>query len=125
MNFFDASLIYLLLYLVFCLFRSYDIWPKLMKSIHIKGQIVKMPFIISNRTIDKRTEVHELINEIPHLTVTCMEYMCTIFMYIDTTDVFASNITTDYITLVYDKNFFTSLFHQVGISGSIYTGTDN
>jgi hypothetical protein len=54
-----------------------------------------------------------------------MENMGTIFVDIDTANILASDVATNNITLVNHKYFLARLPHQVSISGTINTGTDN
>ena len=92
--------------------------PHAVKGIHIEGQVVKLAFIISDRTIGVAVELHNQIHEIPYIFVICMENVSAILMHVDAFHLLAVDITTKVWTLVYYKTFLAHLLSAIGKCGS-------
>lgn len=60
-----------------------------MESIHIEGQIIQFPFIISNRTVYVIIKFYKLTGIVPDFFIGCVKYMSTIGVYIDSIPILA------------------------------------
>ena len=66
--------------------------PHLIEGIHVEGQVVELALVVGDRRVGVAVELHDGVDEVPHLLAVRVEDMGTIFMDIDSFDGLAIDI---------------------------------
>ena len=89
----------LFLYLRFRLLRR-RYAPHLVEGVHVERQVVQLPVVVRHGTIGEPVELHNGIDELPHLFVGGMEDVRAIFVHVDALCVLAEQVAAELPTLV-------------------------
>ena len=93
-----------------------------MEGVHIKGKIIKLALVVSHRGVGISVELHDGVDEVPHLLVVSMEYMRTILVHIYPLDVLTIDIAAEMRPLVYHQALFALLYGKMCECGSEQAG---
>ena len=78
--------------------------PHTIEGIHIKGQRIKLPFVVCHGRIGKAVEFGEAIHIVPNPIVIGVEDMGAVFVHLNALHLFAVDISGNVIPLVHHKN---------------------
>ncbi|AFJ83272.1 hypothetical protein Y1U_C0823 [Streptococcus thermophilus MN-ZLW-002] len=75
--------------------------PHFIKCIHVERQRIQLAFVVGHGGVGEAVELSKLCNVVPDLFVVSVENMRSIFMDIDTLNVFGIDISRNVRTLIY------------------------
>ena len=99
--------------------------PQRLEGVEIERQWVYLALIVGEWRMDKGFELHELIYELPNLSIRGVEDVRAIFMDKDAVALLAVAVSADMSAFINHQNTLTRLMGTMGDDGTIQSGTDN